>query len=196
MVRRRALTAEEAALWRAVARRARPLPGKALPPEPEPEHGPELGPAPPPAAIARAPAATPPAPSAKIPLRTVKPPPADRGGEKRVRRGKLEIAASLDLHGHTQDQARAALARFLAGARAEGAGVVLVVTGKGGRRPIGDRDGGAASAALGEGVLRRQVPGWLASGDLRAHVAGYAQAHARHGGAGALYVFLKRRSTF
>jgi DNA-nicking Smr family endonuclease len=102
---------------------------------------------------------------------------ADRAGEKRVRRGRVDIGASLDLHGHTQVSARAALAAFLQAAQARGERTVVIVTGVG---------------RGGEGVLRRQLPEWLAERDLRTLVSGYAQAHRTHGGSGAYYVFLKR----
>lgn len=105
--------------------------------------------------------------------------PADRSPEKRVRRGRLEVGGKLDLHGMTQAEARAALARFLTHHRAEGARCVLVVTGKGGR------------AGMGEGVLKQVLPKWLAG--LREHASGYAEAHAKHGGGGAYYVFLRAR---
>jgi DNA-nicking Smr family endonuclease len=55
---------------------------------------------------------------------------------------------------------------------------VIVITGK-------DRGGE-------EGLLKRRLPHWLNAPDLRADIAGFAQAHRRHGGAGAFYVFLKR----
>jgi DNA-nicking Smr family endonuclease len=62
--------------------------------------------------------------------------------------------------------------------RAQGRRAILVITGKG---------------ALGDGILRRRVPEWLASAPLREAVAGLAEAHRRHGGGGALYVALKRQ---
>lgn len=104
-------------------------------------------------------------------------PPADRGGEKRVRRGKLEIDATLDLHGHTQETGRSALLRFVQAAHSRGDRTIIVVTGAG---------------RAGQGVLRQRLPDWLA--ELRPFIAGYAQAHRQHGGAGAFYVFLKRKS--
>ena len=101
---------------------------------------------------------------------------ADRGGERRVKRGQVEIAARLDLHGYTQDGARAALIRFLEAAPAPS--TVLVITGKG--------RGGE------EGVLHRRFSDWLASVQIRDLISGYAQAHARHGGGGAFYIFVRR----
>jgi DNA-nicking Smr family endonuclease len=107
-------------------------------------------------------------------------PPQDRAGEKRVRRGRLEIGGTLDLHGHNQDTGRAALTRFLQAAQRRGARTVIVITGVG---------------RGGEGVLRRRLPEWLAASDLRPLVSGYAQAHRAHGGEGAYYVFLRRPRT-
>ncbi|MBI1340612.1 DNA mismatch repair protein MutS [bacterium] len=103
--------------------------------------------------------------------------PADLSGHKRVRRGRIEVDATLDLHGHTQASAVRALARFLHARRRAGGRCVLVITGKG---------------RLGSGVLRSSLPDWLAAPDLVHAIAGYAPAHDRHGGAGAFYVFLKR----
>jgi len=60
---------------------------------------------------------------------------------------------------------------------------VLVITGKGGA------EDGDASA---RGVLRRQVPLWLSASGLREAVIAFAPAAAEHGGAGALYVRLRR----
>lgn len=108
-------------------------------------------------------------------------PPADRSGERRVRRGQVEIWGALDLHGLTQDQARAAVARFVGRAADEGGRAIIVVTGKGGRF------GG------GEGVLKRRFPDWLSDPGVRGLVSGFSPAHPRHGGAGAFYVFLKRQ---
>ena len=162
----RALTEEELIVWRRVARTARPLPGRTLPDEPK-----ETPPSAPSARVSGR--ATPGAPPVSSPKRPSAPP--EISGEKRVRRGKLEIDATLDLHGMTQAQARAALGRFVAQQRAKGSRVVIVVTGKG---------------RAGEGALRRLAPDWLR--EEAAHVSGYAEAHQRHGGAGALYVRLRR----
>ena len=98
--------------------------------------------------------------------------------QRRLARGREALAARIDLHGLTQDAARAALTGFVQRSVDDGWRAVLVITGKG----VG-----------GDGVLRRRVPDWLAEAPLRAHVAGVSEAHRRHGGEGALYVALKRR---
>jgi DNA-nicking Smr family endonuclease len=96
----------------------------------------------------------------------------------RIARERDPIGARIDLHGMTQERARAALHGFLRRSWEDGYRAVLVITGKGSR---------------GDGVLRRQTPEWLADPSLREIVAGISEAHRRHGGEGALYVALKRR---
>lgn len=96
----------------------------------------------------------------------------------RIVREREEIGARIDLHGMTQDRARAELDAFLQRAFDNGWRAVLVITGKG---------------VQGDGVLRRRAPEWLGAPHLAHIVAGISEAHRRHGGAGALYVALKRR---
>ncbi|MGB3273593.1 MAG: Smr/MutS family protein, partial [Xanthobacteraceae bacterium] len=98
----------------------------------------------------------------------------------RIARGHTGIEARLDLHGLTLIRAHAVLRRFLVRAQGEGLTLVLVITGKGGR------DG------KGSGALRREVPEWLALAEFRGLVVGFEEAHAAHGGAGALYVRVRR----
>src|SRR5262249_26022258 len=107
----------------------------------------------------------------------------DRRTRQRIARGVETIDARIDLHGRTQRQAHEALLRFLRGAQSDGARTVLVITGKGGRN--GDSEGG-------RGVLKRQVPLWLALPEFRLYVVGYDDAHIGHGGEGALYLRLRR----
>lgn len=165
--KRRDLTAEEKKLWRRVAshvKTRRPL-------EPEADEAFE-----PPKRTARTPEKTAAPTTAPAPKR-VAPSPADRGNEKRVRRGQVNPAASLDLHGHTQDTGRAALRRFLMRAHRRGDRAVIVITGVG---------------RSGEGVMKKRLPEWLGEQGVREIISGFAQAHRTHGGAGAFYVFLKR----
>lgn len=96
----------------------------------------------------------------------------------RIAKEREEIGGRIDLHGLTQDRARAALERFLQRAWDEGYRAVLVITGKG---------------VQGDGVLRKRAPDWLGAPHLAHIVAGISEAHRRHGGEGALYVALKRK---
>ena len=107
--------------------------------------------------------------------------PLDRRSRQRLARGTQDIEARLDLHGRTQSEAHAALLRFLHRAQADGAKTVLVITGKGG-----------AGSSREPGVLKRQVPLWLALPEFRGLVVGFGPAAIGHGGAGALYVRVRR----
>jgi DNA-nicking Smr family endonuclease len=98
---------------------------------------------------------------------------------KKVRRGKLEIDQKTDLHGLNLDQAHDKLFSFVHRASSHHARTLLVITGKG---------------AGGEGILRKALPVWLAGPELSQLVSGFAQAHARHGGNGAWYVFLRKKT--
>lgn len=174
------LSEAELALWRQVARTVTPLPGRA---PVEPEAGAEP---------AKTPAAVPearPAPASGSGQPATRPPPPplvplERRMRTQLRRGRQSVEAVIDLHGLRQDEARSALRGFLRLQQQRGAKLVLVVTGK----------GIAGDAGYGEerGILRRNVPHWLRLPDLRPLVLGFDEAEQRHGGAGALYIRLRR----
>lgn len=105
--------------------------------------------------------------------------PQDRSGERQIRRGQQAFSAVLDLHGHTQDSAWSLLPAFLSAAQSRGQKCVMVITGKG---------------RGGDGVLRRNFLRWLEASEAAWLVSGYAQAHPRHGGRGAWYVFIRKKS--
>lgn len=104
----------------------------------------------------------------------------------KMKRGKLSPAARIDLHGMTIAQAHPALNRFILDAHSSGLRLVLVITGKGKHRD----DGGPIPVRT--GVLKHQVPTWLQSGPLRPAVMQVTEAHIKHGGSGAYYVYLRR----
>jgi DNA-nicking Smr family endonuclease len=178
MSRRRQVSEEEKALWRAVTRSVSPLRGRRKEAEPLTEHA-----EPKPKSASRP--SSPPHPVAVIHKPQPKPKepalaPIDRRARQKLARGTQAIDARIDLHGRTQSEAHAALLRFLHRAQNSGAKTVLVITGKG-----GNRDGG-------RGVLKRQVPMWLALPEFRALVVGFGDAAIGHGGEGALYVRVRR----
>ena len=107
----------------------------------------------------------------------------------RLRRGKLAPEATIDLHGLRREEAHQALAAFLGRAQAAGKRCVLVITGKGTDRSAGrPREMGEET-----GVLKRQVPRWLNEAPNRGRIIAFVEARPQHGGAGALYVLLKRQ---
>ncbi len=104
----------------------------------------------------------------------------------KMKRGKLKPEGRIDLHGMTMAQAHPALVSFILGSQLQGRRLVLVITGKG-----KDRDDGGPIPTR-HGVLRHQVPQWLALPPLSQAILQVTPAHIKHGGHGAYYVYLKR----
>lgn len=129
----------------------------------------------------------PPAPPRPVPGR---PPSNDRMGldsswERKLSKASIDPDYTLDLHGHTLDQAYVRLGRGIAQARAMNARLVLVITGK--SRPVDAADRGSS-----RGAIRAKILDWLAAGSHGSAIAAIRKAHRRHGGEGALYIVLKR----
>jgi len=178
--RRRGLSYEDRVLWTHVTKQIKPLRAEPLgAPEDAGEASETQTPAKPPPKFSK------PAADRKVTpaVAVLTKPPAQpeklgRRMKRNLARGKDKIDARLDLHGYTQHEAHAALLRFLRSAHERDARLVLVITGKGRGGEIG--------------VLRRQVPQWLALPEFRALVIGFEDAHIAHGGEGALYVRVRK----
>ncbi len=95
---------------------------------------------------------------------------------RRLRRGHWTVQEVLDLHGLTSDEARLAVAEFLAHCKRNGLKCVRMIHGKGLRSP--NR----------EPVLKRKLAGWLMQ---REEVLAFCQARRTEGGGGAVVVLLK-----
>ena len=113
----------------------------------------------------------------------------DGNTKEKLKRGVLQPTARIDLHGMTEAAAHGALLSFLTAAQARGVRLALVVTGVGNPR----HDEGAAWMRSRHGVLKQMVPRWLNEKQFAALAVGTAPAHIRHGGEGALYVYLRKR---
>jgi DNA-nicking Smr family endonuclease len=186
--RRRALDSEERALWEVVTKQVKPLRRRrkiekaeiadTVVQANEGVTADQAG-----ARPARA--SAPPKQVVAAPRSKPAPPPLVALGRRErshLARGRKEIEARLDLHGMTQARAHRALIGFLARASEDGLTFVLVITGKGRSSAIDSE----------RGVLRRQVPEWLGLPEFRTLVVGFEEASIGHGGAGALYVRLRR----
>jgi len=203
MARRRTLRPEEAEIWAAVARTATPMhPAKQLflkevdtPPHAVPVH--PDAPAPHGHTHMRLPlfqlgqkART----TTKIDLQptpgqalAAAPLQMDAKTHGKMTRGKLAPEARIDLHGMTLSEAHPELIRFILNAQTDAMRLVLVITGKGKH----GQDIGPIPQRM--GVLRHQVPQWLRLPPLGQAVLQVSEAHLRHGGSGAYYVYLRRR---
>ena len=111
----------------------------------------------------------------------------DRKKFQQMSRGKLVPEARIDLHGLTLAEAHPELNSFIQTSFIRGLRLVLVITGKGKEKdtggPIPER----------KGALRHQVPQWLKMAPLGSMVMQISEAHLKHGGGGAYYVYLRRR---
>ncbi|MDA7423392.1 Smr/MutS family protein [Thalassococcus lentus] len=193
---KRHLRPDELELWQQIARSTDPL-HKHRPPQPKPKPLPKK------ASIGENnPKAITPfkaGQSAQFRSDTIIPPPttADRLKQDgvsmdakafgRMKRGKLVPEGRLDLHGMTLDQAHGALVRYILTAQSRGFRLVLVITGK------GDREDPYDPMPRRRGVLKTQVPLWLRMPPVAQAVLQVSEAHRKHGGGGAYYVYLRRR---
>lgn len=98
----------------------------------------------------------------------------------RLRRGEFPVEAHLDLHGMTQPDSKQALHEFIHESIRKGRRTVLVVPGRGLGSPGG------------RPVLKHAAVQWLSHGALSGYVLGFVTARPTDGGAGALYVLLRR----
>ena len=104
----------------------------------------------------------------------------DRKTLRKLRNGDFSIQAHLDLHGLTKDEAKECLARFLEESRRDGHRLVLIVHGRG----LHSKDQIP--------VLKESLRVWLSQGRIGKHVIAFTTARPHDGGAGALYLLLRR----
>ncbi|EQB03593.1 DNA-nicking Smr family endonuclease [Sphingobium wenxiniae] len=173
---RRSLTPEEQALWAALTRSVKPIRAVARTLVPaaaplKPNGQKQLTPPPP-----RPPVEQP----RRMPAVVL-----DSGWERRIRAGNLIPDMTIDLHGHSLSSAHARLGQAIALGLAQGARLLLVITGKPPR--ITALDGSSQ-----RGAIRREIGHWLETGAYSDRIASVRVAHPRHGGDGALYVILRR----
>ncbi len=116
----------------------------------------------------------------------------DGGTAERLRKGLLEPDAKLDLHGYTEQAAYRTLSNFLRKAHQHGMRLVLVVTGKGAPAPGADEAFDLGLDSKRRGVLKGALPRWLGEPDLAGLIAQTVPAHRKHGGDGAVYIYLRK----
>ncbi len=169
----RPLHPDESALWAEVMRTVRPLKQVAMPSltpstfQPSPVKAAVVERRSPPPGKPRAPGVT-----------------LDGSWDRRLLRGAVAPDRSIDLHGHTLSSAHALLDDALDRAIHSGDRVVLLVTGRP-PRPESERPHA-------RGAIRAAISDWLAASRHAGHIAAVRGAHPRHGGAGALYLILRR----
>ncbi len=188
MRRPRGLMPDEAELWDRVARTVTPLrrvSRKVAEADPAVIPPVAVEPPAPPKRKGRVPPPPPPVTPPEVHKRALDRHGLDGTWEKKLARAEVHPDFTLDLHGHGLDAAYDRLDHGLAQALAMGARVVLVITGK--PRPVEAADRGER-----RGAIRAKLLDWLAHGSHAHRIASVRGAHRKHGGAGAVYVILKR----
>jgi DNA-nicking Smr family endonuclease len=109
----------------------------------------------------------------------------DASWERKLAKAAIAPDFTLDLHGYNLEAAHTRLDHGLALALAQQARLVLVIAGK--PRPVDAADRGER-----RGAIRAKLLDWLAAGPHASRIAAVRPAQQRHGGAGAVYVVLKR----
>lgn len=108
--------------------------------------------------------------------------------EQKLRKGKLSIDSTLDLHGFRQNEAYEKLCRFIESNFQQDKRTLLIITGKGDQNHTGEHWMDPV-----RGILKQRVPEWLSNPPCSAMILNVLQAHPKHGGSGALYVYLKKK---
>ena len=190
----RGLSANEAALWRAVADTVTPLDPPSL--GGVAARGGDGGETSPPSAVpvsrkAASPLRQPSRPPAPPRREDRSPPPLshktlDGTWDRRLAQGLVSPDAEIDLHGLGIDAAYTRLMASLTQAHLTGTRVLLVIAGK--SRPHGDHD----QRGNRRGAIRAKLLDWLAASAHASRIAAIRPAHQRHGGAGAVYVVLRK----
>lgn len=184
----RGLTSEEAALWKRVTDTVTPLhPARPAQRAHQPAGASPVSLPPVPKPKGRVPAARPaPTPAPAASARPLTRHGLDTSWERKLARGGVEPDVTIDLHGHGLDAAHARLLAGLVQASAMGARVILLVSGK--HRPHGHHD----ERGERRGAIRAKLLDWLAASPHANHIAAVRPAQQRHGGAGAVYIVLRR----
>ena len=191
----RGLSPEEAAIWRRVTATIKPLHRQVAPPAPPGDDDPEPAGALSPSEGAggdeaqRSPKPARPAspPGSRREPRSLTRDGLDGSWERRLAKAQAAPELTIDLHGLNLAQAHARVLAGLSQASAMGARVVLIVAGK--PRPHAEHD----ARGQRRGAIRAKLLDWLAASEHAGRIAAVRPAHPRHGGAGAVYVVLRRR---
>ncbi|MEW4468651.1 Smr/MutS family protein [Parasphingorhabdus sp. JC815] len=106
--------------------------------------------------------------------------------DRRLNKGVVQPDVTIDLHGYTLSSAHGRLDSALELSIAAGHRAILLITGKARSADQRQREGG-------RGAIRAAISDWLAASRHAPYIAAVRRAHPRHGGAGALYIILRRR---
>lgn len=105
----------------------------------------------------------------------------DRKILEKLKAGQFSVESHLDLHGYNALQARDAAYDYLRVQYQLGRRCVLLIPGRGRNSPGG------------QALIREELPLWMTRDPLRRVILAFCTALPQHGGAGAVYVLLRKR---
>ena len=112
----------------------------------------------------------------------------DGSWDRKIGTGAVSPDRTIDLHGLDLRGAYTRLDTGIESALRDGCRVILLITGNAPRRGTSRID------LPRRGIIRDSVGDWLAVSRHAGSIAAVRNAHPRHGGAGALYIILRRVS--
>ena len=104
----------------------------------------------------------------------------DRRLLRRLRKGDFALQGHIDLHGMTRDEAHLAVDKFITSSHAAGKRCLLIIHGRG----LHSKDQMP--------VLKERMKAWLERGRISRSVLAFTSARPCDGGAGAIYVLLRK----
>jgi DNA-nicking Smr family endonuclease len=110
----------------------------------------------------------------------------------KLKKGLLKPEATLDLHGMSFDKANKAVLDFVLISSNKNLRLILIISGKGQERNTTDN----FFLENNSGTLKKSLPNWLSSSQLKSLVLNFTTAHISHGGEGAYYVYLRRNRSY
>lgn len=125
-------------------------------------------------------------PRTRAPSRPITAATLDASWDRKLRGGQVEPDRVVDLHGLTLDAAHRRSIDAVSRAVRDGDRIVVLITG---RAPA---KGTSRIDMPLRGIIRASIADWLAVSPVSSRIAAVRAAHPRHGGAGAIYVVLRR----
>ena len=113
----------------------------------------------------------------------------DKRRQTLLKKGKIEPEKILDLHGLNTKKAEKLVLDFLLRNYLNGVRLVLIITGKGKRSREADN---SYYTEQDTGILKRSLITWVEKSNVRPTILDIVPAHAKHGGGGAFYVYLRK----
>ena len=116
----------------------------------------------------------------------------DKNLYSRLKSGKINPEKTLDLHGLKYNEALNIVRSTIISSYNSHLRLLLIVTGKGRKVDFNNN----LNIEPQRGILRKSLPDWLDTNELRPLILNISSAHISHGGSGAFYVYLRKNKRY